>query len=247
MADSCSDAVDGEISEGQKLNKSRKEDPARVQEKEISSEVLDSYEQSSPVNVSHVMKDDITPRKDPPTTTTSSLKDDANAAQSFSVISQSRDKTEDSEIINSQSHTPSQSEVTPTFSMASLEFSEETNGVPPDGTPISTESAQDVKLSPDKVPPEGASAGVSRVVASEPTMPAYYFVKWITWKEKKTAIITQSENGPCPLIAIMNILLLRWKVSFPRISGAMIVFINEILKSVTFRNTHDYYHGILKH
>ncbi|KAA0710094.1 Ubiquitin carboxyl-terminal hydrolase MINDY-1 [Triplophysa tibetana] len=210
MADSYT--VDGGISEGQKLNKARKEDPATAQEKEMSSEVLGFIEQSSPVNVSHVLKDDIPPCKDPPTTTTSSLKDDANAAQSFSVISQSRDKTEDSEIINSQSHTPSQSEVTPTFSMASLEFSEETIGIPPDGPSISSESAQNVKLSSDKVHPEGASAGVSRVVASEPTMPAYYFVKWITWKEKKTPIITQSENGPCPLIAIMNILLLRWKV-----------------------------------
>lgn len=43
-------------------------------------------------------------------------------------------------------------------------------------------------------------------------MPAYYLVKWITWKEKKTPIITQSENGPCPLLAIMNTLFLRWKV-----------------------------------
>ncbi|XP_061520395.1 ubiquitin carboxyl-terminal hydrolase MINDY-1 isoform X2 [Phycodurus eques] len=40
---------------------------------------------------------------------------------------------------------------------------------------------------------------------------AYYLVKWITWKEKKTPIITQSDNGPCPLLAIMNILFLRWK------------------------------------
>lgn len=209
MADSCSDTVDGENLEGQKLNTTRNEDfdPARPQDKEISSKVVGSVEQSSP----HLMKDDITPRKDPPA---SSLEDDANAAQ-LSVTSQSQDKTDDSDIINSQSHTPSQSEVTPTFSMASLEFSEETNGIPPDGPLVSTQS-QDVQSSPDKVPAEGASAGASRVVASEPTMPAYYFVKWITWKEKKTAIITQSENGPCPLIAIMNILLLRWKVRYLR-------------------------------
>lgn len=203
MADSCSDTVDGEISGAQKLNTTRREDfhPAAPLDKEISSEAVGSVEQSSPASV----KDDITPRKDPPTTT-SSLEDDAKAAQS---LSRSQDKTDDSEIINSQSHTPSQSEVTPTFSMASLEFSEETNGIPPDGPLVSTESAQDVE-----VPTQGASAGASRAVASEPSMPAYYFVKWITWKEKKTAIITQSENGPCPLIAIMNILLLRWKVSY---------------------------------
>ncbi|XP_075593197.1 ubiquitin carboxyl-terminal hydrolase MINDY-1 isoform X3 [Balearica regulorum gibbericeps] len=43
----------------------------------------------------------------------------------------------------------------------------------------------------------------------------FYCVKWITWKGERTPIITQSENGPCPLLAIMNILLLQWKVKLP--------------------------------
>lgn len=56
-------------------------------------------------------------------------------------------------------------------------------------------------------------------------MPAYYLVKWITWKEKKTPIITQSENGPCPLLAIMNTLFLRWKV--------------DLTPTVTFTHRHS--------
>lgn len=40
----------------------------------------------------------------------------------------------------------------------------------------------------------------------------FYCVKWIPWKGERTPIITQSTNGPCPLIAIMNILFLQWKV-----------------------------------
>lgn len=211
MADSCPDTVDGEIkgsSKGQQLNTS-KNDPGRPQDKEISQkEGVTTTEQSSG-SISQLMKDDLTPCKDPPTTT-ASLEDDANAAQPASVTSKSQDKTDESEIINSQSCTPSQSEVTPTFSMASLEFSEENNGIPPDGLLISPKSAQDGNQVPSQGN-EGVCAGAAR--ALEPSMPAYYFVKWITWKEKKTAIITQSENGPCPLIAIMNILLLRWKVS----------------------------------
>lgn len=59
--------------------------------------------------------------------------------------------------------------------------------------------------------PSSAAAGPA-VSEAGPSMPAYYLVKWITWKEKKTPIITQSENGPCPLLAIMNTLFLRWKV-----------------------------------
>lgn len=39
-----------------------------------------------------------------------------------------------------------------------------------------------------------------------------YCVKWIPWKGERTPIITQSTNGPCPLLAIMNILFLQWKV-----------------------------------
>ncbi|XP_054468803.1 ubiquitin carboxyl-terminal hydrolase MINDY-2 isoform X2 [Anoplopoma fimbria] len=42
-----------------------------------------------------------------------------------------------------------------------------------------------------------------------------YHIKWIKWREEKTPIITQNENGPCPLLAIMNVLLLAWKVKMP--------------------------------
>ncbi|KAG8575847.1 hypothetical protein GDO81_009687 [Engystomops pustulosus] len=38
-----------------------------------------------------------------------------------------------------------------------------------------------------------------------------YHIKWIRWKEQSTPIVTQNENGPCPLLAIMNVLLLAWK------------------------------------
>lgn len=40
----------------------------------------------------------------------------------------------------------------------------------------------------------------------------FYCVKWIPWKGERTPIITQSTNGPCPLLAIMNILFLQWRV-----------------------------------
>uniref|UniRef100_A0A8B9F6E5 Ubiquitin carboxyl-terminal hydrolase n=1 Tax=Amazona collaria TaxID=241587 RepID=A0A8B9F6E5_9PSIT len=43
----------------------------------------------------------------------------------------------------------------------------------------------------------------------------FYCVKWICWKGERTPVIMQSENGPCPLLAIMNILLLQWKVKLP--------------------------------
>ncbi|XP_047200133.1 ubiquitin carboxyl-terminal hydrolase MINDY-1 isoform X1 [Hippoglossus stenolepis] len=65
-------------------------------------------------------------------------------------------------------------------------------------------------------PPAVACSSSSAAAAeAASSVPAYYLVKWITWKEKKTPIITQSENGPCPLLAIMNTLFLRWKAKLP--------------------------------
>ena len=42
-----------------------------------------------------------------------------------------------------------------------------------------------------------------------------YYIKWITWNGMKTPIVTQNDNGPCPLLAIINILLLRRTIAFP--------------------------------
>ncbi|CAL8091979.1 unnamed protein product [Calicophoron daubneyi] len=42
-----------------------------------------------------------------------------------------------------------------------------------------------------------------------------YHVKWIKFRGKSRPIITQNENGPCPIIAIANVLLLRGTVNLP--------------------------------
>ena len=66
--------------------------------------------------------------------------------------------------------------------------------------------------SPGGAPQAAAEPPSARSPTREPE-PDFYCVKWITWKGERTPIITQSENGPCPLLAIMNILFLQWKVS----------------------------------
>lgn len=73
-------------------------------------------------------------------------------------------------------------------------------------TPVETENC------------EGATATCS--TASSPSSdkaPAQsvYHVKWIKFKSSTVAIITQNENGPCPLLAIMNFLLLKGKIKLP--------------------------------
>lgn len=44
-----------------------------------------------------------------------------------------------------------------------------------------------------------------------------YHLKWIQWNSGKIPIVMQSKNGPCPLIATINVLLLREKVKFPNV------------------------------
>ncbi|EMP27953.1 Protein FAM63A [Chelonia mydas] len=58
---------------------------------------------------------------------------------------------------------------------------------------------------------QASDATKARPPAGE-SEPDFYCVKWISWKGERTPIITQCENGPCPLLAIMNILFLQWKV-----------------------------------
>ncbi|KAM7384933.1 hypothetical protein PAMA_012017 [Pampus argenteus] len=91
-----------------------------------------------------------------------------------------------------------------------------------------------------------AASSTAAVVTSEPgpSMPAYYLVKWITWKEKKTPIITQSENGPCPLLAIMNTLFLRWNAKLPAQTEVvttedLMTHLGECVLSVTPREKAD--------
>ncbi|XP_036949750.1 ubiquitin carboxyl-terminal hydrolase MINDY-1 isoform X6 [Acanthopagrus latus] len=92
---------------------------------------------------------------------------------------------------------------------------------------------------PPAAPPAAAAAP-----EAGPSMPAYYLVKWITWKEKKTPIITQSENGPCPLLAIMNTLFLRWKAKLPAQTEVittedLMAHLGECVLSVTPREKAD--------
>ncbi|XP_060614033.2 ubiquitin carboxyl-terminal hydrolase MINDY-1 [Anolis sagrei] len=70
-------------------------------------------------------------------------------------------------------------------------------------------------LAVEPCPGEEAAAKPRTSPAHQPEPPDFYCVKWISWKGERTPVITQSENGPCPLLAIMNILFLQWKVKLP--------------------------------
>jgi hypothetical protein len=55
-------------------------------------------------------------------------------------------------------------------------------------------------------------------ISKETTMESIVFhhIKWIIWNNVLTPIITQDGNGPCPMLAITNVLLLRGKITLPK-------------------------------
>ena len=58
---------------------------------------------------------------------------------------------------------------------------------------------------------KGASTELSKSNASS-ELGNIFQVKWIGWRSNRVPIITQNSNGPCPMLAIANILLLRGKM-----------------------------------
>ncbi|KAM6426545.1 ubiquitin carboxyl-terminal hydrolase MINDY-2 isoform 5-T8 [Liasis olivaceus] len=70
--------------------------------------------------------------------------------------------------------------------------------------------------------PGAARAGGMAAAAAAPERPpspaprqAVYHLKWVRWREASAPVVTQNENGPCPLLAVMNALLLAWRVRLP--------------------------------
>ena len=66
-----------------------------------------------------------------------------------------------------------------------------------------------------KSPVDGAVAGTFRSHNSASQEDCLYSVKWIHFNGSSVGIITQNENGPCPLLAIVNILTLQGKIKLP--------------------------------
>ena len=82
---------------------------------------------------------------------------------------------------------------------------------------------------------EGATAATSTSLCSEKApIQSVYHVKWIKFKGETLPIVTQNENGPCPLLAIMNVLLLQQRVRFPAMiemvtSGQLLDYLGDCI------------------
>uniref|UniRef100_A0A3Q0QX64 Ubiquitin carboxyl-terminal hydrolase n=1 Tax=Amphilophus citrinellus TaxID=61819 RepID=A0A3Q0QX64_AMPCI len=98
-------------------------------------------------------------------------------------------------------------------SLDSLESFSNLNSCP--SSDLNSEGLEDRGLALALQNEYGAESTKSSCAKDRAAGQSIYHIKWIKWREENTPIITQNENGPCPLLAIMNVLLLAWKVKMP--------------------------------
>jgi len=92
------------------------------------------------------------------------------------------------------------------------------------GVVVHSGAAQDSAGEPVKGETEKSRGGR----ASPDSPSSIYQVKWVTWRKVRCPVITQNENGPCPLISIVNVLLLRGKLSLP--DGCQVISAGQLLE-----------------
>ncbi|ELT98155.1 hypothetical protein CAPTEDRAFT_179036 [Capitella teleta] len=64
-------------------------------------------------------------------------------------------------------------------------------------------------------PEQASSTGAEAAGPEKSPLQSVYHIKWIYFNESMYPIVTQNENGPCPLLAIMNLLVLQGKIKMP--------------------------------
>eukprot|EP00062_Callorhinchus_milii_P002299 gi/632938352/ref/XP_007904636.1/ PREDICTED: protein FAM63B isoform X2 [Callorhinchus milii] len=100
-------------------------------------------------------------------------------------------------------------------SLDSLESFSNLNSCP--SSDLTSEGPEDRAPAPAPALPGEDSGDKAKPSSSKDRFPgqSVYHIKWIKWKAENTPVITQNENGPCPLLAIMNVLLLARKIKLP--------------------------------
>uniref|UniRef100_A0ABM0LVZ9 Ubiquitin carboxyl-terminal hydrolase n=1 Tax=Saccoglossus kowalevskii TaxID=10224 RepID=A0ABM0LVZ9_SACKO len=73
---------------------------------------------------------------------------------------------------------------------------------------------------------------------SQDSSQSVYHVKWIKFKDGTMPIVTQNENGPCPLLAIINVLILKGQIVLPDLveivtSGQLMEYLGDCMLAQT--------------
>ncbi|XP_059164547.1 ubiquitin carboxyl-terminal hydrolase MINDY-1-like isoform X2 [Physella acuta] len=90
--------------------------------------------------------------------------------------------------------------------------SESPSNSPAKLSPDANTSASETQVTVSDLDSPAADGTTGEASASNSDQESVYYIKWISFGQASVPIITQNENGPCPLLAIMNVLLLKGKV-----------------------------------
>ena len=86
---------------------------------------------------------------------------------------------------------------------------EENQGITENTSGIHVESS---KIENNEIQQIGCSPGA---VSNSDPLQSVYYLKRFQWKGEAIQIVTQNENGPCPLLAIANVLVLTKRIMLP--------------------------------
>ncbi|XP_077978002.1 ubiquitin carboxyl-terminal hydrolase MINDY-2-like [Glandiceps talaboti] len=87
---------------------------------------------------------------------------------------------------------------------------------------------------------EGNRDKSEKAISSDSSQSVYH-IKWIKFKGRSTPIVTQNENGPCPLLSIVNVLILKGQVVLPDMvemitSGQLMEYLGDYMLAQTPKN-----------
>ncbi|XP_037092601.1 ubiquitin carboxyl-terminal hydrolase MINDY-2-like [Pollicipes pollicipes] len=78
-----------------------------------------------------------------------------------------------------------------------------------------TEEAERVHLPAVEGAGSATTAATSAAAAATHVSDAAHHIKWVKFHGVRSPVITQNVNGPCPLLALINVMLLKGKVQLP--------------------------------
>ena len=96
--------------------------------------------------------------------------------------------------------------------------------------PKKCKEVEDVKDQGAAASTSGAASASGGSSEDDDDSKEIYQVKWVGWNETRCPIVTQKWNGPCPLLSMVNVLLLRGKMSLPE--GCEVVSSQQLLESL---------------
>ena len=103
---------------------------------------------------------------------------------------------------------------------------------------IESDSNQNSPLKEPQLPPDSSVADDATQNLHRDTLESskqdpsesFYYLKRFRWKGEPVQIVTQNENGPCPLLAIANVLILSKRIAIPSIQECITA--NQIMEYI---------------